>query len=780
MGGVAAGSPVSAANTNQAFLDANGDDTGVGVYTLNNTLTATGPQIDNIQREHNSIASFTGKATNSVKNDLPSWTNNQVGASTDPLKLRSDLLTARFDGTTGHAHTGATGEGPQVTAPNIASVRLHGYFLRGTDLIAVTGTSTDVSTPLIGKIPSSSQTVKGVVVVAPDNKVILQQATGVNQGAEIKDGSGNIVYGRVTESVGVWTLSYFVLLSGVETAYNFVVATDVAWFYQELFNPITDAPVYSELATIPSDNITADIVDASATQRGAVNTADQAFGGIKRFLNQLAIRDASAAFDAVVAFVSSIVLTAQRTLTLDLKNADKTLTITSNADIAGTNSGDVSLNAVGSTPSASGASLSGQSLTLQPADSSNPGLMTAIAQSFSGLKTFLSQIAIRDTSAAFDVIIAFVSSVVLTAQRTFTIDLKNVSRTLTMSGDADISGTNSGDQTITLTSDVTGSGTGSFATTIANNAVTNAKAAQMAAHTFKGNNTGSTANAIDLTATQLTAELNEFVGDSGSGGTKGLVVAPATGDATKFLRGDATWQTVSGGSGGFNYTAQTTTYTAVAQDYVNCTSGTFAVTLPTAVSISGKTIKIKNSGTGVITINTTSSQTIDGYASGVIALSNQNEEITFVSDGANWLIDSYKFKKSTVVYSTGAAGTDTSAVGSFPWVRINLSPTSTGGADITAAQDGTNGCQFTAMYKGFMQVEWGVDQPSGNGTRVAVNGTVYQNIYGSVSGGSTEHSVGSITIPVAANDTIQIGVSSATVNGVTSTTYISATLEKEL
>lgn len=40
-----------------------------------------------------------------------------------------------------------------------------------------------------------------------------------------------------------------------------------------------------------------------------------------------------------------------------------------------------------------------------------------------------------------------------------------------------LSGTNTGDQTITLTGDVTGSGTGSFATTIANLAVTNAKIA---------------------------------------------------------------------------------------------------------------------------------------------------------------------------------------------------------------------------------------------------------------------------------------------------------------
>ena len=44
-------------------------------------------------------------------------------------------------------------------------------------------------------------------------------------------------------------------------------------------------------------------------------------------------------------------------------------------------------------------------------------------------------------------------------------------KTLTASDDANVSGTNTGDQTISLTGDITGSGTGSFATTLANSGV---------------------------------------------------------------------------------------------------------------------------------------------------------------------------------------------------------------------------------------------------------------------------------------------------------------------
>lgn len=48
------------------------------------------------------------------------------------------------------------------------------------------------------------------------------------------------------------------------------------------------------------------------------------------------------------------------------------------------------------------------------------------------------------------------------------------------------------------------------------------------------------------TPTQVTATLDVFTSGGGTG-LKGLVVAPVAGDVTKFLRGDATWQTIPGG-----------------------------------------------------------------------------------------------------------------------------------------------------------------------------------------------------------------------------------------
>jgi hypothetical protein len=84
------------------------------------------------------------------------------------------------------------------------------------------------------------------------------------------------------------------------------------------------------------------------------------------------------------------------------------------------------------------------------------------------------------------------------------------------------------------------------------------------------------------------------------------------------------------------YTAQTATYAITTTDYlIDCTANTFTATLPTAVGITGRQYVIKNSGTGTITVATTSSQTIDGQLTQTLS---QYDAITVQSTNAGWII----------------------------------------------------------------------------------------------------------------------------------------------
>jgi hypothetical protein len=68
------------------------------------------------------------------------------------------------------------------------------------------------------------------------------------------------------------------------------------------------------------------------------------------------------------------------------------------------------------------------------------------------------------------------------------------------------------------------------------------------------------------------------------------------------------------------YLAVTTAYTPLVSDcIIDCTSGTFTVTLPTATGAKGQVYIVKNSGAGTITVATTSSQLIDGSATKTVA-----------------------------------------------------------------------------------------------------------------------------------------------------------------
>jgi hypothetical protein len=113
-----------------------------------------------------------------------------------------------------------------------------------------------------------------------------------------------------------------------------------------------------------------------------------------------------------------------------------------------------------------------------------------------------------------------------------------------------------------LTGDVTTSA-GAVATTIANNAVSFAKFVAAGSAGFVGA-TGA-GNYEHRTPTQVTAALDAFTGDSGAGGVKGLVPAPAAGDAAanKFLKADGTWTASSAPSAATQAEQETGTSTTV-------------------------------------------------------------------------------------------------------------------------------------------------------------------------------------------------------------------------
>lgn len=128
----------------------------------------------------------------------------------------------------------------------------------------------------------------------------------------------------------------------------------------------------------------------------------------------------------------------------------------------------------------------------------------------------------------------------------------------TLKTDLGLTGTNSGDQTITLTGNVTGSGTGSFATTIAAGAVTNAMLVNSAV-TIAGTSTAlGTAITLDtITGLASTGLIKRTGANTLAVAVSATDYAPAT-SGSAILKGN--------GSGGFSSAVAST-------DYAPATSG---------------------------------------------------------------------------------------------------------------------------------------------------------------------------------------------------------------
>lgn len=84
----------------------------------------------------------------------------------------------------------------------------------------------------------------------------------------------------------------------------------------------------------------------------------------------------------------------------------------------------------------------------------------------------------------------------------------------------------------------------------------------------------------------------------------------------------------------YTYRAVTSTYTITLEDYMLDCSGTFTITLPTAVGFTGEYI-IKNTGAGVVTVDCDGSETIDNNLTAQLIT---DEVVTLRSTGSNWII----------------------------------------------------------------------------------------------------------------------------------------------
>jgi len=248
-----------------------------------------------------------------------------------------------------------------------------------------------------------------------------------------------------------------------------------------------------------------------------------------------------------------------------------------------------------------------------------------------------------------------------------------------------------------LTSDVAASGPGSATATIQANVVTNSKLAQMPTLTLKGNNTGGTANALDLTVAQVNTMLGDVTTMSTFGSSPNANGATITGNNLALQPADGTHpggvstttQTFGGSktfgqnaadvmtigaasstaihqtNGGQNRTTKTitaATYSvdATTTDYViftDSTSNAITITLPAPTN--GRMLEIADitgkAGTNAITLNPHASEKINGLSTYVI--SRDYGSLILTSNGTDWLatakpISGSSFLTSGTTYTT--------------------------------------------------------------------------------------------------------------------------------
>jgi hypothetical protein len=276
---VSDGQPVNASVTNAAYLSRTVDSDTVAKITLDDPDVVSGDTINNAQRYINEIADSDG-TDGEGDATRKQYSSNNVVTDGDDRKTAIGKLDGEFDVSTGHDHDGVNSKA--VSAANLDNFNnLFAEFQVGEEN-GVSGLTYDISADFAAKSPGGDSNTAGVITTAPNNRVELIDNSN---GGEIEDGSGRRVYARLTESSGTWTLSFYVNDAGVETAYN-LPSTDISYLYREVFTAETRPTIPASLGLFDSLNVTADVVDATPSQPGKVNTGAQSFGGVKEFVDR--------------------------------------------------------------------------------------------------------------------------------------------------------------------------------------------------------------------------------------------------------------------------------------------------------------------------------------------------------------------------------------------------------------------------------------------------------------------------------------------------------------
>lgn len=309
---------------------------------------------------------------------------------------------------------------------------------------------------MTGKVDGGGPSDAGVITNSPNNRAyILDPVTETF----VEDPEGQRVYGRITFSAGTWTLAFFTNEAGVETAYS-LPSQDIRVFFLEVFTLSSVPTIPSSPAMFGTLDVTADVVDASATLRGVVNTIAQSFAGLKTFLGgivnqgilagsiqtdatstgtdqtvtpptKMILRVTNSGLDSIGGFTTSSTVQffylindtgGDLVLKNEFASANTDIVTGSNSDltlsdgaavlvmrntstsrwlcVGGGGGSPFVLQAVGSSPNANGATYNSTTgdFSLQPADGTNPGVLTAGAQTIGGAKTFSGNISAANLS----------------------------------------------------------------------------------------------------------------------------------------------------------------------------------------------------------------------------------------------------------------------------------------------------------------------------------------------------------------------------------------------